>query len=437
MSFRLRSATTFFAASSLLALAACNPNEIPPPTTTTSVQPIELLVLPGTGDSVATPAGWRPKACVKEIPNGAHVSRTGVVRRRDGTTFQIAKCNSTTVRPHIPGLGSTSPGGIVAPIDTGWMEWSSYAVTSGSFRSLTAGWRVPAAPTGSYSGIQTYYSFPGLRNADYIVQPVIQYGYNGAYGGSYWTAVSWHCDFGLNCTHGTPILVYPGDSIVGTATATSCVNSICTWTITTVDQTRNTRSDWTVDDDDSYRWATGGAVEVYWLTSCSQFPVSGIWYSGLAIYDRNSTLQSPDWTPNYFPNPNPSCQFNVTSSASTVQLYHNYTTLSTWVTGDTATSMYTAHGSGGVTPYSYYWEWCAIECDGGGGDDLRTSSLGQPNGGIRPRQVEHGWNEVYSTDQSICWTMSESQLRVTVTDWLGSQSVSYYTVPVLYHVYCT
>ncbi|MGH7593930.1 MAG: hypothetical protein ACRELE_08790, partial [Gemmatimonadales bacterium] len=39
--------------------------------------------------------------------------------------------------------------------------------------------------------------------------------------------------------------------------------------------------------------------------------------------------------------------------------------LSAYITGDTATSVYTAHPGGGVPAYSYLWEWCAIDCGGG------------------------------------------------------------------------
>jgi hypothetical protein len=397
---------------SVLGFVACNSNDVTP-AATAAKRPSEMLVSPGIGDSVATPAGWRPKACVTEIPNGAHVSNAGLVRRLDGTTFQIAKCISNTAS---------------APVDSGWMEFASYQTGTGSFRSITAGWRVPAAPAGTYSGRNLYYSFPGMENATYIIQPVIQYGYNGDYGGSFWTAASWHCDLGPNCKHGTPIAIYPGDSVVGTATGTSCINNVCTWTMSTVDVTHSTRSDYTIDDNDSYSWATGGAVEVYGLTSCSQYPVSGIWYSGLAIRDRNSLLQSPIWAAHYYPSPSPSCQFNVVSTAATVRLYHDYTALSDWITGDTATSIYTAHASGGVTPYSssYHWEWCAIDC----GSDAPLA----PVGGGSPFTVEHGWHDVGYSTQSICWTMSGSLLRVTVTDFLMSQAVALYTVPVLEHV---
>jgi hypothetical protein len=45
----------------------------------------------------------------------------------------------------------------------------------------------------------------------------------------------------------------------------------------------------------------------------------------------------------------------------------------------------------------------------------------------------HGWNDVGYTTSSICWTMSESTLRLTVTGAASTQDVAYYAVPVLEH----
>ena len=107
--------------------------------------------------------------------------------------------------------------------------------------------------------------------------------------------------------------------------------------------------------------------------------------------------------------------------------------LSADITGDTATSIYTAHPSGGVPAYSYYWEWCAIDCGGGGGSALRAPARPLSRG-VQPNTVVHGWHDVGYDTASICWTMSESTLRMTITDTHSTQVVAYYTVPVLEHV---
>lgn len=45
-------------------------------------------------DSVATPDGWMPKACVHHVPNGAHVDTSGLVTLPDGSTYQLSKCQT-------------------------------------------------------------------------------------------------------------------------------------------------------------------------------------------------------------------------------------------------------------------------------------------------------------------------------------------------------
>ena len=104
--------------------------------------------------------------------------------------------------------------------------------------------------------------------------------------------------------------------------------------------------------------------------------------------------------------------------------------LDAYITGDTATSIYMAHPSGGVPSYTYLWEWCASDC---GGDALRAPA-GVSAGGVQPKTVEHGWHDVGYYTESICWVMSGSTLRLTVTDAASSQVIAYYTVPVLEHV---
>jgi len=47
-------------------------------------------------DSVVTPAGWRPLACVQEVPSGAHVALNGLVTLPDGSTYLLLPCSAGT-----------------------------------------------------------------------------------------------------------------------------------------------------------------------------------------------------------------------------------------------------------------------------------------------------------------------------------------------------
>ncbi len=58
-----------------------------------------------------TPAGWYPRSCVHEIPDGAYVDINNVVHLKDGTTYQIPRCGDgayTLVLERLYGVGDSS-----------------------------------------------------------------------------------------------------------------------------------------------------------------------------------------------------------------------------------------------------------------------------------------------------------------------------------------
>lgn len=313
---------------------------------------------------VATPAGWYDRSCVHEIPNGAHVGKSGLVTRVDGTTSQIPAClfHPSSNVPLNPGAASAT-----SQTDNGWVEWASYALPTGNdFHQITTGWRVPPVPSGGYSGTQTFYSFPGLENGSYILQPVIQYGYNGKFGGSHWSAASWRCNYGSDCLYGTPITMSAGASVFGSVQASACTGGSCTWTMLVVDVTTGSRSNWTATDGDDYYRSVGGAAEVYGLTSGTQYPGTGVFFSGLNLEDKNGNTVTPSWADSVQSGLSPSCQFSVATTASLVDLYFNYTPppppppLAVSISGPSlisakGTYTWTANASGGTGSYGYQW----------------------------------------------------------------------------------
>lgn len=329
---------------------------------------------------IATPAGWFHESCVHEIPNGARVNATGNVTRADGTRFQIPACAHSSVST-VPKPGAESV--LLPPTDNGWVEYGFTNLNAGTYHALTGRWKVPPdLPSGSYSGTQVFYSFPGLQNGTYIIQPVIQYGYNGLFGGSYWTAASWRCNSGSDCLHGTPINVSPGDSVYGTVTGSGCAGGACTWSIVTVDVTKGTRSAWTITDADNYNWATGGAVEVYGLGACNQYPDTGVFYRGDSLWNSTGALQSPNWSTEIQPGISPSCGFNVGTTTYTVSDLYNQPPppppLTTGISGPSVvttkgTYTWTATPSGGTGSYSYQW-WQQVV---GGGRYTEGTSASQ------------------------------------------------------------
>ena len=404
-----------FGVTTLLLLAACTDRPSPVGVKAPAEEP-DFAAIGPQGDYVATPDGRYHRTCVHEIPTGAVVGRNGVVTRLDGTTFQIPKCRYPSY-PSIP-RPSRRAGNALAPIDTGWVEWAFDEEPPGSsYQQLEARWTVPAAPTGTYSGVQTYFSFPGLVSDSFILQPVIQYGSNGEFGGSYWTAASWHCDGADNqgsCTHSVPITVAPGHTMYGLVVANNCSGGVWRWAVLTEDRTSGNSTGRFWIDTENYYWTTGGAVEVrtyppeQGFTSCDQFPQSGVFYYGDTLFDNNLQLVTPAWNKRIQPGLDPECSFDVTFTTSSVNLYHNPPpppppppSLTVSISGPTLVQpdvycYYSSSVSGGVPPYNYSWT------PGGSTDD---------------------WADVYTGD-------SDFDVDLHVTDSQGSSGSTFKSVTV-------
>jgi hypothetical protein len=288
---------------------------------------------------------------------------------------------------------------------------------------------VPAAPASTYTTnpLQTYYAFPafqtGRHETSHILQPVLQFGNNGTWGGQYWTAASWWCD-GTDCYASEQHLtVYPGDLIWGLAGSNDCSGGYCDWSVITRDMTQGHtgQSNYSVRDTIAYDWGVGGAVEVYNLsTSCDLYPASGVFYYDISMQDRYGSM-SPTWT-GVANDPVPHCSFAVTSTSATVNLYHNIQSLSNSISQDSS-YFYSARPSGGYPPYvASYWEVCGLDCFGGGGD-----LVAREGGGVGPNTIAHGW-QFLSTDWTVYWDISQRWLRSTVTDSQNQQAIATYHI---------
>ena len=52
-------------------------------------------------DSVITPAGWHPRACVQEVPNGSYLGRNSLLTLPDGSNYLIIPCTSGMYRVNL------------------------------------------------------------------------------------------------------------------------------------------------------------------------------------------------------------------------------------------------------------------------------------------------------------------------------------------------
>lgn len=332
----------------LAGLAGCSsepssaPDELPPPS-------LAQVPAGGPDDYVPTPAGWHHRSCVHQVDDGAQVSKDGLVSRKNGPSYRIARC-AYPARASRNGPALPPPTGRAAPPPptiNGWLEYASRSQPVGSwYRQIRANYTVPVPPLALYtSASQVYYTFPGLQST-YIIQPVLQYGG----GGNAWVMASWHCNSQLGCVHSPFKNTAAGNTLLGTVVASNCAGANCTWTITTRDVTSNVQTVLTKTDTYDYWWGVGGAVEVFNLNSCDQFPIRGVFYTNIALYDQNNVLLSPNWTRTQQTNPSPSCSFSVTSAPTTVNLFHNPATVT--ATGGLTANCGITCGNAGLTSVS-------------------------------------------------------------------------------------
>ena len=367
---------------------------------------------------VPTPAGWLHKSCVHEIPDGARVmARSRVVARRDGTSYQVPRCRypAYSTLPNVSRTRGHQP----PPDAEGWIEYAfDYVPSPDRYSLLMARWTVPATPVGGYSDTSVYYAFPGLeRDGPYINQPVLLYA-GSSWG---WKIGSWHCDlYGIDCYHSTLRSVAAGDSLFGKVASAECADGECQWMIQTVDLTTEQETVLWLTDSADYWWVTGGTVEVHHLDACNQFPAGGVFFSSITLFDTVGQV-TPSWTDTIAPT-SPSCGYAVSTTPSSDSLYHSVQpppALDNWIYVQAPT--YTAEPSGGYPPYSYLWEVCALDCEGGG----ERAPIAD---GVHPNTVVHGW-QYLSSQYQVYWTSSGWNLRSTVTDTQSQQARAEYHVP--------
>jgi hypothetical protein len=196
--------------------------------------------------------------------------------------------------------------GVEAPnISHAWIEYASVTTTS-SYGELYAEWTVPPTPT-SNDG-QTLFFFPGLEDSKDVVtilQPVL--GWNSDYA-SAWGIASWNCCEKGTTYEATPQPVSPGDTILGYMFDTCSAGTLScgSWNIVTWDLQNGNYSQLlnTSSFKQTFNWAFAGAVEVYNIKQCTDYPSNGTYYGSHAISfnevglynDSFALIASPAWS---------------------------------------------------------------------------------------------------------------------------------------------
>jgi uncharacterized repeat protein (TIGR03803 family) len=243
---------------------------------------------------VITPSGYFHPSCVRHLAEGEALLADGrILRHADGTTESVPAC----AYPHYTARGEIANGPLT--IGHSYIEYASVTTTT-SYGELTATWTVPPAPT-SNDG-QTVYFFPGLEDINDVVsilQPVL--GWNADFAGA-WGIASWNCCPNGITTESSPVSVGSGDEIKGTIRdACSAGTLSCpTWNVITEDVSTGgiATMSHTPSEGQTFNWAFAGALEVYNLKQCSDYPPNGaLTFSDVALYDYNfDRISNPGWS---------------------------------------------------------------------------------------------------------------------------------------------
>jgi hypothetical protein len=252
-------------------------------------------------DYVITPFGYFHSSCVSHLTNRDVVRQDeNVIQHADGASETIPVCAYAHYKADGEKVtGDEHANGKQPTISHAWVEYAS-TTTSTSFGYLYANWAVPPAP--STNDGQTVYLFPGVE--DYsdivtIIQPVL--GWNADFA-SAWGIASWNCCKSGTVFESTPVRVNSGDTILGYMFDTCAAGTLScgSWDIVTWDLESGKFSELlnTSSQGQTFNWAFAGALEVYNIAQCGDYPSNGaISFYGLGLYDyKFNKIASPAWS---------------------------------------------------------------------------------------------------------------------------------------------
>jgi hypothetical protein len=269
--------------------------------------------------------------CVHELPKGAHVEIVGDKITGDVTMGgRVIAHYDACPEPGISTRGIKNLASAMAPTTgNGWVEDVQNDMPLGSGDDidwLSGTWTVPPAPAASGGLI---YLFNGISPTaeNWILQPVLQYGSNGYFGGNYWVIACWMVGPNNYAFYSPAEQVNPGDTIYGATYVTSESSGKLNWEVWAQDDTTGAYS-WITAWSSGLQWTWGysAVLEAYSISSCSQFPDSDP-----NVFNNNAAYQG---YPNYDPAPGsfsgwvnpywtgPECGFTSFPYGSSSYLYY-------------------------------------------------------------------------------------------------------------------
>ena len=121
---------------------------------------------------------------------------------------------------------------------------------------------------------------------------------------SAWGIASWNCCVSGTTYEGPPQPVSPGDTILGYMFDTCAAGTLScgSWDIVTWDLQNGKFSELlnTSSFKQTFNWAFGGALEVYNVVQCSDYPATvapGMSFNEIGLYDYNFVqIANPGWS---------------------------------------------------------------------------------------------------------------------------------------------
>jgi hypothetical protein len=285
------------------------------------------------------------RSCIHEAEDGTTVEegidRSTIIKRDGRVVASHPRCGYPSLdmrRVRRRGVGAApralQPPGELQPPEVG--DWVAYSRTGapwnngrGWFSRITGRWNVPANPTMNGGLI---YFFNDLVTTtpqpNEILQPVLQWGYNGYIGGNRWVMAGWWVPSGgTGAVHSTPKDVFTGQLIEGHVYRTSgtcTVAGVCDWKVQ-MTSIGNPSSQFTLLNftatNRAFLRADQAVLEAYHVTNCNQFPSSpsvifdlGLLYQPAATGDHNVMVEmypNVSWTRTVTPGLSPACGYAV------------------------------------------------------------------------------------------------------------------------------
>lgn len=265
---------------------------------------------------VMTPFGESHADCVHEVPNGSTLVSPNTFQTPDGKILYFAGCSDPIAPSNYPSCFPPTNG-----------AGASYTA-SATLGSISAVWSVPDNPSHPDSN-DLFYLWDGLLGGSgtlgcaYVIQPVIQWGYNDLYGGAYYTMSSWYYATASDYYYSSPVGIYAGDSITGSAQSNyDCTNGVCSgWSLEISDATQNSQTGFTCANgggnadhvcQNAYTTVTID-FEANDISSCTNdLPASPeVTFSSIYVHDTSGSDVSVSWTTAT----STSCSYAVPSSS--------------------------------------------------------------------------------------------------------------------------